>query len=75
MLVQNLLYLNGTELLSEIHLLDEYTGKSIPEDYKSLCLQLLFKSTTETLQNKKLNTILKNLEQVLIKKFEANIRN
>ena len=72
--IQNLLYWNGTELLLEINLLDEYTGKAIPKDSKSLCLQLLFQSTTETLQNKKLDTILNNLEQILIKKFEANIR-
>jgi phenylalanyl-tRNA synthetase beta subunit len=38
------LYCNGTQFLSEINLLDEYRGSSIPESHTSLCLQLIFQS-------------------------------
>ena len=38
------LYANGTKFLSEINLLDEYKGKSIPEGQISLCFQLTFQS-------------------------------
>jgi phenylalanyl-tRNA synthetase beta subunit len=48
------LYLNGTKFLTEINLLDEYKGKSIPENHVSLCLQLIFQSNQKTLQNKEI---------------------
>jgi phenylalanyl-tRNA synthetase beta chain len=42
--LQEALYCNGTQFLSEINLLDEYRGSSIPESHTSLCLQLIFQS-------------------------------
>ncbi len=69
------LYLNGTQFLSEVNLLDEYRGQSIPENYTSLCLQLIFQSNKKTLQNKDIKNIMTNLELVLTNKFEAIIRN
>ena len=72
--VQQLLYLNGTEFLSEINLLDEYRGPSIPENHISLCLQLIFQSPTRTLENKEIEVILKNLELILTTQYNAIIR-
>ena len=40
--LREVLYCNGTQFLSEINLLDEYRGSSIPESSTSLCLQLIF---------------------------------
>ena len=73
--IQTVLYWNGTKLLAEINLLDEYMGKPIPDNCKSLCLQLLFQSSTETLKNKKIDIIIKNLQYILTTKFKAKIRN
>ena len=73
--LQEILYYNGTKFLSEINLLDEYTGKSIPDKHVSLCLQLIFQSNEKTLQNKEIEEILKNIQFVLTKKFNAVIRN
>ena len=73
--LQETLYYNGTEVLSEINLLDEYTGKSIPDQHISLCLQLIFQSNQKTLQNKEIEEIIKNIQLVLTKKFNAIIRN
>ena len=73
--IQEILYLNGTEFLSEINLLDEYRGPSIPEHSTSLCFQLIFQSEKKTLENKKIEKILQNLQSILIKKFHAKIRN
>jgi len=73
--LQKTLYCNGTTFLSEINLLDEYRGKSIPEGSTSLCLQLIFQSKEKTLENKEIDTIMNNLELVLINKFNALIRN
>lgn len=69
------LYLNGTQFLSEIILLDEYKGSSIPAEHKSLCLQLIFQSSNETLENKEIENIIKNFKLILTQKFNANIRN
>jgi phenylalanyl-tRNA synthetase beta chain len=37
-------YIVMVPILSEINLLDEYRGSSIPESHTSLCLQLIFQS-------------------------------
>ena len=72
--IQETLYHNGTRFLSEINLLDEYRGSSIPEGQMSLCLQLIFQSSEKTLQNKQIENIIKNLQLLLTKKFRAIIR-
>ena len=73
--LKKLLYLNGTQFLSEINLLDEYRGQSIPDKHTSLCLQLIFQSNQKTLQNKDIENIISNLQFVLTNKFDAIIRN
>lgn len=72
--IKKLLYLNGSHFLKEINLLDEYRGKSIPVQHTSLCLQLVFQSNSETLQTEKIETIVSNLVNLLMKKFDAIIR-
>jgi phenylalanyl-tRNA synthetase beta chain len=72
--IQELLYLNGSSFLKTINLLDNYSGKSIPENHISLCLQLVFQSDFETLQNDKIETIIENLTHVLETKFNTVIR-
>jgi phenylalanyl-tRNA synthetase beta chain len=73
--LQETLFFNGTKFLSEINLLDEYTGNSIPEKHISLCLQLIFQSNEKTLQNKEIEEILDNIRDLLSKRFNAVIRN
>lgn len=72
--IQDILYLNATEFLSEITLLDEYRGQSIPENHTSLCLQLVFQSSNKTLENKEIDNILSRLQLALTDKFNAIIR-
>lgn len=72
--LQQLLYLNGSQFLSQINLLDEYKGNSIPENYISLCLQLIFQSNEKTLQTKEIDEILENIRFVLTHEFNATIR-
>ena len=73
--IQKVLYLNGTEFLSEINLLDEYRGKSIPDQHTSLCLQLVFQSNKKTLENREIENILTELTLILTEEFKASIRN
>lgn len=72
--LKNVLYFNGTKFLVEINLLDEYRGSSIPSEFTSLCIQLIFQSNEKTLENKEIESIVKNLQSVLTKKFNAIIR-
>ena len=72
--IQKILYLNGSQFLIEINLLDKYYSTKIPEDHISLCLQFVFQSTEMTLQNKKIENIMRQLKVVLITKFNATIR-
>ena len=72
--IKKSLYLNGSQFLQVINLLDEYQGKSIVEDSTSLCLQLIFYSNKKTLKNVKIEKIVKNLKTILIHKFGAVIR-
>ena len=72
--IEELLYFNGTKFLSNISLLDEYKGKSIPENYTSLCLQLTFQSDEKTLENKEIENTINNLQLVLTNKLNAQIR-
>jgi phenylalanyl-tRNA synthetase beta chain len=72
--IQEVLYSNGTEILSEIKLLDEYRGKPISDQQTSLCIQLTFQSNQKTLENKEIESILNTLKLILINKFDAIIR-
>jgi len=72
--IEELVYLNGTQFLSKINLLDEYKGEFIPENHVSLCLQLTFQSNEKTLANKEIEAIINNLQSLLTNKFNVKIR-
>lgn len=65
---------HGNKLLINIELLDQYNGKSIPENYTSLCLKLVFQSTQKTLINKEIEEIVKNLQLILEEKYQVILR-
>lgn len=73
--IQRTLYLNGTQFLSEINLLDEYRGPSIPSQQTSLCLQLIFQSDRRTLETKEIETVMTKLQFILTQKYKVCIRN
>jgi phenylalanyl-tRNA synthetase beta chain len=72
--IRKTLLLNGTKFLTEVNLLDEYKGKSIPEKDISLCLQLVFQSNEKTLENKEVETIITELQILLTNCFNIKIR-
>ena len=72
--IQKTLLLNGSKFLTEVNLLDEYKGKSIPKNHISLCLQLVFQSNEKTLQNKEVETIIVELRTLLTNCFNIKIR-
>ena len=72
--LKEILYLNGSQFLTNITLVDEYSGESIPNNHISLCLQLTFQSNKKTLLNKTVENIMENLKNVLISKFNILLR-
>ena len=72
--LKEILYLNGSQFLTDISLVDEYRGNSIPKNHTSLCLQLTFQSKNETLKNKMIERIIANLENVLTNHFNVTLR-
>ncbi len=72
--IKKTLFKNGSDYLKTIHLLDEYRGKSIPENHTSLCIQLTFQSIEKTLLTKEIDEILDTLQRVLEAKYQVTIR-
>lgn len=72
--IKEILFINGTEFLSEIDLLDEYRGSPITDQQTSLCLQLTFQSNEKTLENRDIESIISHLQLILTNKFNAIIR-
>jgi phenylalanyl-tRNA synthetase beta chain len=72
--IKKTLVKNGSDYLKTIHLLDEYRGKSIPDNHTSLCIQLTFQSIEKTLLTKEIDEILANLQRVLESKYQVKIR-
>ena len=72
--IQKILLKNGTTFLTEVKLLDEYKSESLPLNYLSLCVQLVFQSKEKTLENKLIDNILNNIKLVLETYFKAEIR-
>ena len=72
--LQKVLFLNSTNFLQTINLIDKYSGQNIPADKTSLCLQFIFQSDEITLQNKQIENILSHIEHILVTKFDAKMR-
>jgi len=64
----------ATQYLTNIKLLDQYEGDSIPDDQISLCIQLTFQSTEKTLTTKEIEKILENIEMFLTQEHNVKIR-
>jgi len=65
---------NGSKYLVDVQFLDEYIGNPIPQHFRSLCIQLTFQSNNKTLLNSEIETIIKNIQSMLVKKFKIILR-
>lgn len=65
---------NGSKYLVDVQFLDEYKGNPIPPNFRSLCIQLTFQSNNKTLLNSEIETIIKNIQSILVQKFKIILR-
>ena len=73
-LIKQTIYSEGSHLLTEVNLLDNYEGNKIPANQTSLCVQLIFQSQISTLRNVDINPIIEQISLVLINKYNITLR-
>jgi phenylalanyl-tRNA synthetase beta chain len=72
--IEQLILLNGTDLLKSLNLFDVYEGKSIEKGKKSMAYSLTFSSIERTLKDEEIDSIIKKIIESVEKKFNATLR-
>ena len=72
--IQKTIFEASPTVLTNLKLLDEYRGASIPKGQTSLCIQLIFQSTEKTLMTKEVETIVNDLQTLLVTKYGILLR-
>ncbi|MDP8220242.1 MAG: phenylalanine--tRNA ligase subunit beta [Candidatus Stygibacter frigidus] len=65
---------SSPNLITDVVLFDEYQGKNIPEEKRSLTFSLTFSSVNKTLNDKLINKEMNKIIQVLEQKYEIRMR-
>ena len=68
--IKQLVLERSPKILYQLSLLDKYEGESIPMNYKSLCIQLIFQSTKKTLRSNEVETIIQNIKSILLENYD-----
>ena len=66
--------LAGFPLIEQVKLFDIYTGDQVPQGKKSLAYRLAFQSSTKTLTDEEVGTVLKKILETLNKQLGATLR-
>ena len=64
----------GGALLEGVELLDRYTGSPVPSGSCSLAVRLRFRDPAATLTDDQVDPVLERLRQVLVERFNADLR-
>ena len=72
--IQKTIFEASPTVLTNLKLLDEYRGASIPKGQTSLCIQLIFQSNKKTLMTKEVETIVNDLQTLLVTKYGILLR-
>lgn len=72
--IETIIRKDGRELLEDIDLFDVYTGKQIPEGYKSIAYSLTFRAKERTLRDEEINDIFDNIIKSLESELNAKLR-
>lgn len=73
--IQKTIFESSPTVLTNLKLLDEYRGTNIPKGQTSLCIQLIFQSNEKTLTTKEVETVVNDLEKLLVTKYGILLRN
>ena len=72
--IQKTIFESSPTVLTNLKLLDEYRGANIPKGQTSLCIQLIFQSNEKTLMTKEVETIVNDLQKLLVTKYGILLR-
>jgi phenylalanyl-tRNA synthetase beta chain len=64
----------GQPLIKEVELFDVYTGKQIPQGYKSLAYSIKYQSQSRTLTDEEVDQIQEEIHRSLVENLKAQIR-
>jgi phenylalanyl-tRNA synthetase beta chain len=72
--IMNSIYSVNKKLITNVELFDEYIGKNIKDEYRSLTYSLVFSSDTKTLTDDYINNILQKVIEKLKSDFNIEMR-
>ncbi len=64
----------GGNLLAKVELFDEYKGKNVPENQRSLAFSLVYKAGDRTLTDEEVEDKHQKVRDTLVKEFEVTLR-
>ncbi len=72
--IRDLIKRSGSSLLQNIFIFDVYQGEQIRHGYKSYSIRLEFEDKTETLEDKKIDKVMKRILENLEKELDVRVR-
>ncbi len=72
--IKDLIKKSGSGLLQNIFIFDVYQGEQVRQGYKSYSIRLEFEDKTETLEDKKIDKIMKRILENLEKELDVRVR-
>ena len=72
--IKDLIKRSGSSLLQNIFIFDVYQGEQIRHGYKSYSIRLEFEDKTETLEDKKIDKVMKRILENLEKELDVRVR-
>jgi phenylalanyl-tRNA synthetase beta chain len=71
-ILQSVIDLNE-ELVENLHLFDVFEGEPIPAGRKSISFRITYRSSSETLEDNRINNLHKSISDRLLEKFDATL--
>jgi phenylalanyl-tRNA synthetase beta chain len=71
-ILQNVMDLNE-KLVENLHLFDVFEGDPIPAGRKSISFRIIYRSSSETLEDKRVNNLHKSISDRLLRKIDATL--
>ncbi|MEB3884834.1 phenylalanine--tRNA ligase subunit beta [Lyngbya sp. CCY1209] len=72
--LENCIVKAGGKLLESVELFDEYRGKNVPENQRSLAFRLVYRVSDRTLTDEDIEPVQQKVRDALVKQFDVDLR-
>jgi phenylalanyl-tRNA synthetase beta chain len=72
--LENCIVKAGGKLLESVELFDEYRGKNVPENQRSLAFRLVYRVSDRTLTDEDIDPVQQKVRDALVKQFNVDLR-